>query len=129
MNNVQLIGRFTKDPDVKVVGDDLTIASFKLAVDRRFRKNDDADFITCKAFGRTAEFIEKYFSKGKKIALTGRLESGSYENKEGKTVYTLEVVAENVEFVEPKTEEPKPAPADEFQNVPDDLAEKLPFAE
>lgn len=119
MNNVQLIGRLTKDPEMKVIGDNLSLTTFKLAVDRRFRRTDEADFIPCKAFGKTAEFIGKYFSKGKKIGLTGRLESGSYQNKDGKTVYTLEVVADNAEFVEPKEAEPK----EEWHDVPEDLAD------
>lgn len=125
MNNVQLIGRFTKDPELKVIGDDLPIATFSLAVDKRF-KRDNADFIPCKAFGKTADFIGKYFSKGKKIALTGRLESGSYQNKEGKTVYTLEVVVENTEFVEPRHtdelqrgKESEAIDTDGFVSVPD----------
>lgn len=106
MNKVVLMGRWTRDPEVRYSGD-LAIARGTLAVDRKYTKKDaeqTADFISVKAFGKTAEFIEKYFCKGKKIAVTGRIETGSYE-KDGHKVYTTEIVIEEAEFVESKNSE------------------------
>ena len=108
MNNVVLMGRLTRDPDVRysTQGDSqMAIARFTLAVDRRFKRNGDdqnADFISCVAFGKTAEFVEKYVNKGTKLTLSGRIQTGSYTNKDGQKVYTTDVVAENVEFAESK---------------------------
>ena len=133
MNSVQLLGRLARDPEVRYTDGGATIASFTLAVDRRFKQEggETADFISCKAFGKTAEFIEKYFSKGKKIALNGRIQTGSYTNKDNVKVYTTEVIIENVEFVESKGAEQNGVAAepknDDFMNVPDGLDEELPF--
>ena len=133
MNSVQLLGRLARDPEVRYTDGGATIASFTLAVDRKFKQEngETADFISCKAFGKTAEFIEKYFSKGKKLALNGRIQTGSYTNKEGAKVYTTEVIVENVEFVESKGAENGGGSAnvknDDFMNVPDGLDEELPF--
>ena len=107
MNKVIIIGRFTRDPEIKYsTGENATAtARFSLAVNRRFKNkegNYDADFINCVAFGKTAEFIEKYFSKGMAIGITGRIQTGSYTNKEGQKVYTTDVVVEETEFVESK---------------------------
>ncbi len=110
MNKVILIGRLTRDPDVRYSnnGDNqLAIARYTLAVDRRFAKRDNADaqtadFISCVAFGRSGEFAEKYLHQGTKICVEGRIQTGSYTNKEGNKVYTTEVVVENHEFVESK---------------------------
>lgn len=107
MNKVIIIGRFTRDPEVKYsTGENATAtARFSLAVNRRFKNkegNYDADFINCVAFGKTAEFIEKYFTKGMAIGITGRIQTGSYTNKEGQKVYTTDVVVEETEFVESK---------------------------
>ena len=107
MNKVIIIGRFTRDPEVKyTTGENATAtARFSLAVNRRFKNkegNYDADFINCVAFGKTAEFIEKYFTKGMAIGITGRIQTGSYTNKEGQKVYTTDVVVEETEFVESK---------------------------
>lgn len=125
MNHVSLVGRITKDPTVSA-NNDTTVARFSVAVDRRGKK-DEADFISCVAFNKTAEFLEKYFKKGMRIGLEGHIVTGSYTNKENKKVYTTDVVADQVEFVESKKdEEPKNAP-DGFVNVPDEL-EELPFA-
>lgn len=136
MNSVQLVGRFTKDPDVKYTNGGATIAIFTVAVDRRFKQEggDTADFISCIAFGKTAEFIEKYFRKGNRIGLNGRIQTGSYTNKDNQKVYTTDVIAENVEFVESKNsgaesnrnEAGRPS-FDGFQNIPDDIDEDLPF--
>ena len=133
MNSVQLLGRLARDPEVRYTDGGATIASFTLAVDRRFKQEngETADFISCKAFGKTAEFIEKYFGKGKKLALNGRIQTGSYTNKDGVKVYTTEVIVENVEFVESKGTEQNGGAAetknDDFMNVPDGLDEELPF--
>lgn len=107
MNKVIIIGRFTRDPEIKyTTGENATAtARFSLAVNRRFKNkegNYDADFINCIAFGKTAEFIEKYFTKGMAIGITGRIQTGSYTNKEGQKVYTTDVVVEETEFVESK---------------------------
>ena len=107
MNKVIIIGRFTRDPEIKYsTGENATAtARFSLAVNRRFKNkegNYDADFINCVAFGKTAEFIEKYFTKGMAIGITGRIQTGSYINNEGQKVYTTEVVVEETEFVESK---------------------------
>lgn len=107
MNKVVIIGRFTRDPEIKYsTGENATAtARFSLAVNRRFKNkegNYDADFINCVAFGKTAEFIEKYFTKGMAIGITGRIQTGSYINKEGQKVYTADVVVEETEFVESK---------------------------
>ena len=107
MNKVIIIGRFTRDPELKYsTGENANAtARFSLAVNRRFKNkegNYDADFINCVAFGKTAEFIEKYFTKGLAIGITGRIQTGSYTNKEGQKVYTTDVVVEETEFVESK---------------------------
>ena len=107
MNKVIIIGRLTRDPEIKyTTGENATAtARFSLALNRRFKNkegNYDADFINCVAFGKTAEFIEKYFTKGMAIGITGRIQTGSYTNKEGQKVYTTDVVVEETEFVESK---------------------------
>ena len=106
MNKVVLMGRLTRDPDVRYSQGEtpLAIARYTLAVDRRFKRNgeQDADFINCVAFGRSAEFAEKYLRQGIKIAITGRIQTGSYTNREGVKVYTTDVVVEEQEFAESK---------------------------
>ena len=109
MNNVVLTGRFTADPEVRYSNGEnqIAIASFTLAVNRRYVKKDDpnaqtADFIRCQAFGKTAEFVEKYFRKGMKADLVGSIRTGKYTNKEGQTVYTTDVAVDNIEFGESK---------------------------
>lgn len=139
MNNVSLVGRLTRDPEIRYTDGGLSIARFSLAVDRRFKTEGQpqADFPNCVAFGKTAEFIEKYFSKGQKMGLVGRIQTGSYAKDDGTTVYTTDVVAENVEFVESKSSSggqvdygPQFTPSsigDGFMNVPDGIDEELPF--
>ena len=151
MNKVILMGRLTRDPEVRYSqGEQATaIARYTVAVDRRFRRDGDsqtADFIGCVAFGRQAEFAEKYLRKGTKIALTGRIQTGSYTNRDGQKVYTTEVVVEDQEFAEskaasdnyaashPQAAAPAPsmptpgaASADGFMNIPDGIDEELPF--
>lgn len=130
MNKVQLLGRLTKDAEVRYSQGDsqMAIARFTVAVDRR-GKNNEADFISCVAFGKTAEFIEKYFNKGMKIGICGHIQTGSYTNNDGKKVYTTDVVADEAEFVERK-QDGAPAPqadADGFMSIPDGIDEDLPF--
>ena len=150
MNKVILMGRLTRDPDVRYSqGENATaVARYTLAVDRRFRRDGDqtADFIGCVAFGRQAEFAEKYLRQGTKIAITGRIQTGSYTNREGQKVYTTDVVVEEQEFAESKAAasehsvgyqqqnsfqqsmpEPSAAAGDGFMNIPDGIDEELPF--
>ena len=153
MNKVILMGRLTRDPEVRYSHggeNSLAIARYTLAVDRRFKRNGDdqtADFIGCVAFGRNAEFAEKYFRQGLKVVVTGRIQTGSYTNKDGVKVYTTEVIVEEQEFAESKNaggnnggysapQHNNPAPsantsdlgsADGFMNIPDGIDEELPF--
>ena len=139
MNKVILMGRLTRDPEVRYSqGEQATaIARYTLAVDRRFKRDGDqtADFIGCVAFGKLGEFAEKYLRKGTKVVVTGRIQTGSYTNKDGQKVYTTDVVVESCEFVESKaSQQPEEnnngfGPADEngFMNIPDDIDEELPF--
>lgn len=138
MNKVILIGRFTRDPEVRYTDGGTSIARFSLAVDRRYKQEggQDADFPNCVAFGKTGEFIEKYFSKGMKIEVYGRIQTGSYTNNDGQKVYTTDVVVEEAYFVEskntsqgtqPRITEPSSAMGDGFMNIPDGIDEELPF--
>ena len=147
MNKVVLMGRLTRDPDVRYSQGEtpLAIARYTLAVDRRFKRNgeQDADFINCVAFGRTAEFAEKYLKQGTKMVVSGRIQTGSYTNRDGVKVYTTEVVIEEQEFAEskaaasqnnnrgasqPSAPQPSAAASDGFMNIPDGLEEELPFS-
>lgn len=139
MNKVILMGRLTRDPEVRYSqGDTPTaIARYTLAVDRRARKDGEAsaDFISCVAFGKSAEFAEKYLHKGTKLVITGRIQTGSYTNKDGQKVYTTDVVVEDQEFAESKAaasgnQEGNSQPAasgDGFMNIPEGMDEELPF--
>ncbi len=148
MNKVILMGRLTRDPQVRYSqgAEPLAIARYTLAVDRRGRRDANggdqtADFIQCVSFGRTAEFAEKYFKQGTKIAISGRIQTGSYTNKDGNKVYTTEVVVEEQEFAESKaaagnggggyqaTDRPAPssASAEGFMSVPENMENDLPF--
>lgn len=130
MNRVILIGRLTKDPDVRRTQDGKCIASYTLAVDRR-GKNKDADFISCKAWEGRGEFAEQYLHKGMKIAVTGHIQTGKYTDKDGKTVYTTDVIVEDHEFCEKKEDgeipAEKPAQESDFVTVPEDMQMELPF--
>lgn len=142
MNKVVLMGRLTKDPEVRYsTGENATaIARFTVAVNRKFKNaegNYEADFINCVAFGKSAEFIEKYFAKGSMIALSGRIQTGRYTNKDGVKVYTTDVVVEDTEFAGGKNEGGSSGSSksntrtgsrnDDFMNIPDDESEELPF--
>ena len=126
MNKVILVGRLTKDVDTRNAGETV-VARFTLAVDRRYKKAGEqtADFIGIVAFGKTAEFVEKYFRKGMKVAIEGRLQTGSYTNKDGVKIYTTDVIAEAVEFAESKKVEEPAKNTEEWQNAGNDV--ELPF--
>jgi len=160
VNKVILMGRLTRDPEVRYTNGDnqMCIARYTLAVDRRFNRgndNDSADFIHCVAFGKAGEFVERYLKKGTKIAVTGRIQTGSYTNRDGAKVYTTEVVVEDQEFAESRNassgssapssaapsqtaarsnerqktgkQEYKQETMDGFMNIPDGIDEELPF--
>ena len=144
MNKVILMGRLTHDPEVRYSqsAEPVAIARYTLAVNRRLRKEGDqqtADFISCVAFGRNAEFAEKYLRKGIKIAATGRIQTGSYTNKDGQKVYTTDVIIEEQEFAESKSSGGNTGnngaagsgytdAGDGFMNIPDGIDEELPFS-
>jgi single-strand DNA-binding protein len=149
MNKVILVGRLTRDPEMRYSqGENQTaIARYTLAVKRRFKRTGDsldADFIGCVSFGKQAEFVEKYFKQGMKMVAVGRIQTGSYTNKDGQKVYTTDVIVEEVEFAESKANssaseyrqtgysnevkpEPSTAMGDGFMNIPDGIDEELPF--
>ena len=155
MNKVILMGRLTRDPEIRYSqsGDgQMAVARYTLAVDRRFNRNGEqtADFISCVAFGKSAEFAEKYLRQGTKIVVEGRIQTGSYTNKEGQKVYTTDVVVENQEFAESKNasagnggnysanrsygqqshggQQSSAAIGDGFMNIPDGVEDEgLPF--
>lgn len=143
MNKVILMGRLTRDPEVRYsAGENATaVARYTLAVDRRLHRENEstADFINCVAFGKNAEFAEKYYRQGLKVAVTGRIQTGSYTNRDGVKVYTTDVVIEEQEFAESKAasassstsaSQSAPArtsPSDGFMNIPDGIDEELPF--
>lgn len=148
MNKAILMGRLTRDPEVRYTQGDnqMAIARYTLAVDRRFNRNGDentADFISCVAFGKSGEFAERYFRKGTKVVVTGRIQTGSYTNKDGVKVYTTDVVVEDQEFAESKNSSSNAdagfgngnasqsaapmAAGDGFMNIPDGIDEELPF--
>ena len=151
MNKVILMGRLTRDPEVRYSQGEnaLAIARYTLAVDRRAARREGeptADFIGCVAFGRQAEFAERYLRQGTKIAITGRIQTGSYTNRDGQRVYTTDIVVEESEFAESKgantansgysnnsyQSSPAPSPSanigDGFMNIPDGIDEELPFS-
>ena len=155
MNKVILMGRLTRDPEVRYTQGEqaMAVARYTLAVDRRGKNQENStDFIQCVAFGKAGEFAERYLHKGTKIVLTGRIQTGSYTNKEGQRVYTTDVVAEDQEFAESKAASdrnssdfaannnygggyqqsgrpvPSQAPSDGFMNIPDGIDEELPFS-
>ena len=145
MNKIVLMGRLTRDPEVRYSQGEnaLAIARYTLAVDRRFKRDGEqtADFINCVVFGKSAEFTERYFRQGMRVVVCGRIQTGSYTNRDGVKVYTTEVVVEEQEFAESKNASsantqsyqtaPAPAPSadagDGFMNIPDGIDEELPF--
>ena len=151
MNKVILMGRLTRDPEVRYSQGEssMAIARYTLAVDRRFKRDGEAtaDFIPCVVFGKSAEFTERYFRQGMRVVVSGRIQTGSYTNRDGVKVYTTEVVVEEQEFAEskassdsyaashpqqsapsaPSMPNPVSASADGFMNIPDGIDEELPF--
>lgn len=141
MNKVILMGRLTRDPEINYTtgAESMAVARYSLAVDRRFKREGQptADFINCVAFGKSAEFAEKYLHKGTKIAVTGRIQTGSYTNREGNKVYTTDVVIEEQEFAESKNSnsgsQPQQqtrrnsAPSGGFDKIPEDVDDEMPF--
>lgn len=153
MNKVVLMGRLTKDPDVRVSSDQVTIARYTLTVDRTHVKPDangnrQADFISCVAFGKGGEFAEKYLRKGMKVCIQGHIQTGSYTNKDGRKIYNTDIVVEEHEFAESRKDngarndyydqmaagssysgyEQTPGAPDGFMNIPDGIDEELPFS-
>lgn len=142
MNNVILSGRLTRDPEVRHSqngNEEKVVARYTLAVDRIYSKENQADFINCVEFGKLAEFAEKYFYKGLKLIVRGRIQTGSYTNRDGVKVYTTDIIVESHEFAESKrtSEQNSNAPisndvpavgSDGFMNIPDGLDEELPFS-
>lgn len=126
------IGRLTRNADVRYTqkqdGTQMCIARFTLAVDRKFKQEgqQSADFISCVAFGKQGEFVEKYLRQGSKVAVSGRIQTGSYTNKEGQKVYTTDIVTDEIEFAESKAEKTN-EPIDEFIEVPQNIENDLPF--
>lgn len=134
MNKVILMGRLVRDPEIRYSqGDTMAIAKYTLAVDRKTRDSEaSADFISCVCFGKAAEFAEKYLHKGTKLLVTGRIQTGSYTNKDGVRVYTTDIVVEEQEFCESKQSGDAPKvntklDSDGFMNIPDGIDEELPF--
>lgn len=141
MNKVILVGRLTRDPEVRYSQGEnsAAVARYTLAVDRKFKQDGQptADFINCIAFGKNGEFAEKYLRKGTKIAVTGRIQTGSYTNKDGNKVYTTDIVVEEHEFVESKSASQQndgdsvpsgnAGDGDGFMSIPDGIDEQLPF--
>lgn len=139
MNKVILMGRLTRDPEVRYSqGDKPTaIARYTLAIDRRNKTSDSnrtTDFVSCVAFGKMADFVETYLHKGTKVLITGRIQTGSYTNKDGQKIYTTDVVVDEHEFAESKSQADKsttdmsaPVSEDGFMHIPDDIEEELPF--
>ena len=147
MNKVILMGRLTRDPEVRYSQNatSTAIGRFSLAVDRRFKREGqpDTDFFNCTAFGRTAEFVEKYLKKGTKVVVSGSVQNDNYTNKDGQQVYSVQIMVDEVEFAESKNasggfdggfnqgSRPAPAPAsagDGFMNIPSGIDDELPFA-
>ncbi|MCI5882822.1 MAG: single-stranded DNA-binding protein [Clostridiales bacterium] len=149
MNKVILMGNLTRDPEIRYSQNEnsLAIARFSIAVNRRFNRQGetDTDFFNCTAFGKQAEFVEKYFKQGSRMLLTGRVQNDNYTNKNGERVYSVQIIAEEIEFAERKstadanasrggasnfgggTPEPAMAADDDFMNIPDGIEDGLPF--
>lgn len=134
MNRVLMMGRLTKDPDIRMTQNNKAVASFTIAVDRRFKQDGQptADFFNCTAFGKTAEFVEKYLTKGVKVVICGELRNNHYE-KDGVKHYSEQIMIESIEFAESKRAQEEnagnvaPTQNDAFMNVPDAIEDELPF--
>jgi single-strand DNA-binding protein len=145
MNNVSLVGRLVRDPEVRYgQNESVSVAKFSLAVERRFKRDGDptVDFINCTVFGKSAEFTEKYFRKGMRVAITGRIQTGSYKNKDGLTVFTTEIIVESQEIAQSKSESnesstasnaeagksPYGSSGDDFMSIPECTEDELQFS-
>ena len=145
MNNVSLVGRLVRDPEVRYgQNESVSVAKFSLAVERRFKRDGEptVDFINCTVFGKSAEFTEKYFRKGMRVAITGRIQTGSYKNKDGQTVFTTEIIVESQEIAQSKSESnesstasnaeagksPYGSSGDDFMYIPEGAEDELPFS-
>lgn len=137
MNRITLIGRLTRDPEIRYAtnSNNMAIARYTLAVNRPFKKNgeQEADFISCIAFDKTAEFAEKYLAKGMRVAVEGRIQTGSYTNRDGQKVYTTDVVVERQEFLEKRPDNSQTNSdiagnyEETYMDLPDGIDEELPF--
>jgi len=130
MNKVIEMGRLTRDPEISSSNSGTKFARFSIAVDRRFKKEGepDADFFNCTAFGKIAEFVEKYLQKGTKVLVAGRLQNNNYTNKEGQKVYDVRIIVEEIEFAESKKDTNQGTQGTDFLSVPEGLVEELPFS-
>lgn len=145
MNNVSLVGRLVRDPEVRYgQNESVSAAKFSLAVERRFKRDGEptVDFINCTVFGKSAEFTEKYFRKGMRVAITGRIQTGSYKSKDGQTVFTTEIIVESQEIAQSKSESnesstasnaetgksPYGSSGDDFMSIPEGAEDELPFS-
>lgn len=145
MNNVSLVGRLVRDPEVRYgQNESVSVAKFSLAVERKWKRDGEptVDFINCIVFGKSAEFTEKYFRKGMRVAITGRIQTGSYKNKDGQTVFTTEIIVESQEIAQSKSESnessthsnaeagksPYGSSGDDFMSIPEGSEDELPFS-
>lgn len=145
MNNVSLVGRLVRDPEVRYgQNESVSVAKFSLAVERKWKRDGEptVDFINCTVFGKSAEFTEKYFRKGMRVAITGRIQTGSYKNKDGQTVFTTEIIVESQEIAQSKSENnessahsnseagksPYGSSGDDFMSIPEGVEDELPFS-
>ena len=145
MNNVSLVGRLVRDPEVRYgQNESVSVAKFSLAVERKWKRDGEptVDFINCTVFGKSAEFTEKYFRKGMRVAITGRIQTGSYKNKDGQTVFATEIIVESQEIAQSKSESnesstdsnaeagksPYGSSGDDFMSIPEGSEDELPFS-
>lgn len=145
MNNVSLVGRLVRDPEVRYgQNESVSVAKFSLAVERKWKRDGEptVDFINCTVFGKSAEFTEKYFRRGMRVAITGRIQTGSYKNKDGQTVFTTEIIVESQEIAQSKSESnesstasnaesgksPYGSSGDDFMSIPEGVEDELPFS-
>lgn len=134
MNKVMLIGRLTRDVEMNYSANNTAVARYTLAINRPYKREgeQEADFLRCVAFGKTAELAERYLAKGVRVAIDGRIQTGSYTNRDGQKVYTTDIIVERQEFLEKRAENSQTAPdtqydSDSFMDIPDGIDEELPF--
>lgn len=134
MNKVMLIGRLTRDVEMNYSANSTAVARYTLAINRPYKREgeQEADFLRCVAFGKTAELAERYLAKGMRVAIDGRIQTGSYTNRDGQKVYTTDIIVERQEFLEKRADNSPSAPntpydSDSFMDIPDGIDEELPF--